>query len=221
MLKTVIRSVMICMKKRPVVNQHAEIRLKALEISEKARSLASDFEMKINATKLALSHLVGEFCVGIIELETMMVSAKMLSLEIDNGITSGNDVLARQKISELKIKDRQIQQYLESLNMIRPKINDIHGRMENFMHQKGLVLMQVGALESRARFAETITRVSGIFDGDFGIGENMSRTVERFEAYSLAYEEVYSTKFDEDLIAINSRSEVDDELDRRKALIDN
>jgi phage shock protein A len=217
MLKTILKLSFFSGKEKGV-DAHFRIKEGALEVSQRAKEMADAYEAQIDATKLAMVHLVGEFCVGITELRSMAAARTLVSNEVDRALKSGDSVFAKQKIAEQKNHERQLQQFLDSLNMLSPRIMDLRTRLGHLNNQKSNALMQAGALESRARFAETMMRVNRLVGHDSDKIHDMTESVQNFEAFTEAYSEVFTKKPEEDFgIAPSARTEIDDEYDRRLA----
>jgi phage shock protein A len=201
------------------ISHQSLMRQKTEEISLKARKVADGLDAQINVTKLALVHIVGEYCLGMTELKSMIAGMDAVEKLADQAILSGDKQYAMLKIAEQKMSEGQVQQFIDSINMLSPKILELRTRLGQLRNQKNNSLIQAGALESRARFVETMTHVDGLVGSSSDSLKGMDETVREFEAYTSAYQEVFSVNPDEHFEAPSQRTEVDEEYERRLAFL--
>lgn len=220
MLKTVIKAI-FAGRSRPK-NYQQSIRDEMLSVSQKAKAITEEFERKIDATKEALVHLVGEYAISMTEMNEQMKKRDDLSSAIDKALIAGNDNAARLSVIERATIDHKIESCHESINILIPKIRDLYKKKVSLVSSQADAIHKSGMMEARARSSEAIGRAQEIIGSsniegiDLGI-ESLNASVEKLDAYEKAITEVRGdsevNQVDEPISRFDSYDEV---LEKRR-----
>jgi len=188
-----------------------------LGMAEDAKKLAKSLDSRIDAAKEAMVRLTGEYCVAALALKEIQNEIQKLSPRIDDAIRQGNDGQARSLLADQDRLERRTKSYAESIDILRPKVDDMKARVDALISTKDDTLHEANMLEARARSSQTIQSISDIAGGSTGERSDMEAlrvTLARFEAYAEAVDEV--TRSETSVVPRPILSELEDRLKKRK-----
>lgn len=192
MLKTVFKALFL--SRKPKAYQDT-MREEFLQMSEKAKQIAADYDGKINGIKEALVHLVGECSISMVELQGHFDELNRLNEEVDKALKSDNDEVARLRMIEKVSVERKITASKEAIDVLVPKIKELFKKKIALSSAQSETIQKAGVLEARARSSEAIGRANRII-GSHSLDvqeitvESLNSSVDKIEAYHKALEEV-------------------------------
>lgn len=189
-----------------------------LAMAEDARKMANSLDGKISAAKEAMVRLTGEYLIAAMALTEINDQISSISAKVDEALQTGKEATARSLIAEQEKLERRTKSYAESMDILRPKVEDMQARVELLISTKDDAMHEAGVLDAKARSLQTIQSMSQLAGDSFGDEADMEMiraTSKKFEAYAEAVDEV--TKSELTTVVIPRVSAVDGRLAKRKA----